>query len=574
MAGFEEAGLPGRHHIKDGFLGSEEAGTFVSNFQDENCVLLPSLRPALHLLDLQDVRHITFHQSILEELKERFQRQIKECNERKMVELLNHIFQFIHVDLLRPLILSAMTKVPDIKPEFIEQLADNPNLYSACPIEVKRQVWIKRHPLFGDAVGPLLNKYIEEKHTLLYSTELVASRNFFSLPPRQRRQKPTVKELVDMIGHSIELYNLVLQFLRTLFLRTKEEHYCSLRSELLMAFHDADVKEIRLVDPCHKFTWCLDACIRDKSIDSKRLKELQSFLDNTKKGQEEIIGDVAMIFYDPYAVNSIILSIFQQLNRLIKIESLPRKASELQFLLRTLALSCQAWSMIKSQSFKEPTSDSSISTQFLPLLMNVMVDENMASASPKSSKGWEITVPGALWKFVQNQALAESIMWYYIVHLLQKRQRLLLDKLLTKFAQALNGRPAHPSIMNLVVHYLAKHPEDFSSSEYCTHIFDNFLFAWLDNEDTLHHILRLLWCVHEKMESHQIVRLLTVTQPATDFSEVVQDLHARLVDTVAAQKASSTPSSSGEHSNPISPATPQSPPIAPYSMPPFATSLT
>ena len=57
-----------------------------------------------------------------------------------------------------------------------------------------------------------------------------------------------------------------------------------------MAFHDADVKEIRLVDPCHKFTWCLDACIRDKSIDSKRLKELQSFLDNTKKGQEEIIG--------------------------------------------------------------------------------------------------------------------------------------------------------------------------------------------------------------------------------------------------------------------------------------------
>lgn len=44
-----------------------------------------------------------------------------------------------------------------------------------------------------------------------------------------------------MIGHSVKLYDMVLQFLRTLFLRTKIIHYCTLRAELLMALHDLEV---------------------------------------------------------------------------------------------------------------------------------------------------------------------------------------------------------------------------------------------------------------------------------------------------------------------------------------------
>ena len=96
--------------------------------------------------------------------------------------------------------------------------------------------------------------------------------------------------LISFTGKSIELYNLLLQFLRTLFLRTRETHYCSLRAEILMAFHDADISEIRSVDPCHKFAWCLDACIREKNAESRRLKELRTFIDGMKKGEEEIIG--------------------------------------------------------------------------------------------------------------------------------------------------------------------------------------------------------------------------------------------------------------------------------------------
>lgn len=55
-----------------------------------------------------------------------------------------------------------------------------------------------------------------------------------------------------MVGKNVKLYDMVLQFLRTLFLRTRNVHYCTLRAELLMSLHDLDVGDICSVDPCHK----------------------------------------------------------------------------------------------------------------------------------------------------------------------------------------------------------------------------------------------------------------------------------------------------------------------------------
>jgi len=93
-----------------------------------------------------------------------------------------------------------------------------------------------------------------------------------------------------MIGKNIRLYDMVLQFLRTLFIRTHNVHYCTLRAEVLMALHDSDVQEIVSLDPCHKFAWCLDACIRERFVDLKRARELHAFLDAMKLSQEQVLG--------------------------------------------------------------------------------------------------------------------------------------------------------------------------------------------------------------------------------------------------------------------------------------------
>lgn len=96
-----------------------------------------------------------------------------------------------------------------------------------------------------------------------------------AIPFQVRRQGEVVQKLTHMIGNNVRLYDMVLQFLRTLFLRTRNVHYCTLRAELLMALHDAEVQEITNVDPCHKFTWCVDACIRERNVDTKRSREIQ-----------------------------------------------------------------------------------------------------------------------------------------------------------------------------------------------------------------------------------------------------------------------------------------------------------
>lgn len=139
-----------------------------------------------------------------------------------------------------------------------------------------------------------------------------------------RRQGDVVQKLAHMIGNSVKLYDMVLQFLRTLFLRTRNVHYCTLRAELLMALHDLEVQDIISVDPCHKFTWCLDACIREKNVDIKRSRELQGFLDNVKRGQEQVLGDLSMTLCDPYAINFLATSAIKILIHLINNEGMPR----------------------------------------------------------------------------------------------------------------------------------------------------------------------------------------------------------------------------------------------------------
>lgn len=58
---------------------------------------------------------------------------------------------------------------------------------------------------------------------------------------------------------------------------------------LCHAIFSFKVQNIISVDPCHKFTWCLDACIREKNVDIKRSRELQGFLDSIRVMTQNIL---------------------------------------------------------------------------------------------------------------------------------------------------------------------------------------------------------------------------------------------------------------------------------------------
>lgn len=62
------------------------------------------------------------------------------------------------------------------------------DLYKACAVEVKRQIWQDNQALFGDEVSPLLKQYILEKENILFSNDISFLQNFFSPSPKTRRQ--------------------------------------------------------------------------------------------------------------------------------------------------------------------------------------------------------------------------------------------------------------------------------------------------------------------------------------------------------------------------------------------------
>lgn len=160
--------------------------------------------------------------------------------DRKVKELLAKSFPLVRVKALRPVVMCILRNTTQIDDKYLKVLVRDRELYNDTDTEVKRQIWKDNQSLFGDEVSPLLSQYIREKENVLFDHDNI-NNHFFGPSPKNRRQGEVVQKLAHMIGSNIKLYDMVLQFLRTLFLRTRNVHYCTLRAELLMALHDLEV---------------------------------------------------------------------------------------------------------------------------------------------------------------------------------------------------------------------------------------------------------------------------------------------------------------------------------------------
>lgn len=262
----------------------------ISTLQQDNRVRIPSLQPALPILDLHGITRAEIHGSMFAKLQDKLLEKVDSLETKGLTKLLDRCFRYVGTGELRTVCMKIMQKLPEIDDKYLLYVSEKHELYSACPIEVKRQVWQTNQGFFGEAVSPLLDQYISEKESVLFSTHVSGRKpvSFISLLPKARRQSAIVQELVQMIGTSLPLYNTLLQFLRTLFLRTQISHYCTLRADLLMSLHERESK-ICDFDPCYKFAWCLDACVRAGHVDGKKSRELYSFLAGVQPG-DEILG--------------------------------------------------------------------------------------------------------------------------------------------------------------------------------------------------------------------------------------------------------------------------------------------
>ncbi|XP_053328309.1 negative elongation factor B [Spea bombifrons] len=556
FSGLPELGVANGEDLKETLTSCTEPLKAIEQFQIENGVLLPSLQSALPFLDLHSIPRLEFHQSVFDELREKLLERISviasegkdEERYSKLEELLEKCFTLVKMPSIQPVVMCVMKHLPKVPEKKLKLVMADKDLYKACAVEVKRQIWQDNQALFGDEVSPLLKQYILEKENVLLSNDLSVLHNFFSLSPKGRRQGEVVQKLTQMIGKNVKLYDMVLQFLRTLFLRTRNVHYCTLRAELLMSLHDLDISEICSVDPCHKFTWCLDACIREKFVDAKRARELQGFLDGVKKGQEQVLGDLSMILCDPFAINTLALSTIRNLQELISQESLPRDSPELLLLLRMLSLGHGAWDMIDSQVFREPKLDPELITKFLPLLMSLVVDdytfsvEHKLPTEDKAPVTYPNTLPEPFTKFIQENRIACEVGLYYILHITKQRNKNSLLRVLPALKETYGDTSLTDIFLHLFTSNLTLLSEEFGSEEFCTGVFDGFFLTAIAKKENVHrHVLRLLLHLHHKVAPAKLESLHKALEPTKTSGDPVKELHTQLSEKLQQKKPSPPP---------------------------------
>jgi negative elongation factor B len=104
--GLEAVNIQDKEHLRHALLNCEDPIKAISDFQEENSILLPTLKPALNLLDLHNVKRHDFHASIADELKDQLVKRVedlaasvqKDSNSedvKKLEELLDKSFPLI-----------------------------------------------------------------------------------------------------------------------------------------------------------------------------------------------------------------------------------------------------------------------------------------------------------------------------------------------------------------------------------------------------------------------------------------------------------------------------------------------
>lgn len=70
--------------------------------------------------------------------------------------------------------------------------------------------------------------------------------------------------------------------------------------------------------------------------------------------------------------------------------------------------------------------------------------------------------------------------------------------------------------------------EEFVNEDFCTGLFDEFLFAGLSRDNVTRHMLKLLWYIHPRLPAVRLNTLMKALQPTTQHNESVHLLHSTL----------------------------------------------
>ena len=339
MATNDSIGEKGRKNLNDALkLCPKDLPTAITNFRQENSILVPSLKSALGLFDLFGTSRHSYYLAAAEALRDKFIEHLHslegqaDASEKLNDYVSRYCSLAIDVPLLRPVIFTAANIVPALSDDVIEKLTE-PSLFNQCPVELKQKIFEVKPTLFKSTLLKLVATYIKTVESSLRSEGLCGTTSFTSVDIVSLfRKHPSVNEITNLVGNSKILYKSMKHNIDQIFERTENDIVCTLKQSLILSIDGAS-EILRHSDPLYKASWCIDTCVRNRSIEQKQAKQLQTICESIKD-----LGSLSIVIADP-------LFVFLACKRAVSLTyecadlyTLPRYVTSVQFLVFLLKL--------------------------------------------------------------------------------------------------------------------------------------------------------------------------------------------------------------------------------------------
>ena len=342
-------GNVGQEFVQSALSNDPIAG--INEIQARASLADPRCRPLLGLLHQLGVNRADSHRYIVQQATEALLSSIPSLPGERLLSLLEETFPYIIIPDLRAIPLAVLDKLRPVPSTFLKQLAADREIFWELPIGVQRQAWELDKKLLRTHALSLVSAYTYETATWVQALNMdeateppfedttaaggtvgkkgtgnlneeemdiddgtvlktgaggtglgkgaaAGSTGIHKLPQLARRNlrngSAALRQLVAMVGSSPSVYRGIVDLCTARFREAetqsvgmKDAALCALRSQLLMAMHDAGETSITSGDSCHKLAWTLDACVKDKMFTSRRLLELRNFFAPFIKATED-----------------------------------------------------------------------------------------------------------------------------------------------------------------------------------------------------------------------------------------------------------------------------------------------
>ncbi|XP_055335353.1 negative elongation factor B-like [Paramacrobiotus metropolitanus] len=553
----EVFGRRGPKFLHKALTTCQDPQEMLQQFRDEEGVLVPTLKPAVQLLDLLDVSRLHFHTRSAEQLRQELIERIssvakdakKDTNKKRLDELLDKCFAGLNLPLVRPVVLHLLRNLETVDAKYKKEIMNNKELYDVCAIPLRRQFWMERKDLFESEALPLVEGYVSNRVQSMF--EVNNNNSLYTIAGNIRRQDTNLVRLVEIVGDQTALYKSVNDLIRKRYSESLSPHYGTLRLDFLIIMHDRQPQMIASADSlAYKFAFCIDAGVRARHLDVKRSKDIVGVVDTLKK-KNPLLCDLAMMLSDPQIVYFNATSAVRMVQAVVNQEVLPRDNNMLLFFLRLLGIGILAGDFVTDKVNKEPKLPIDIACEFVPRLCSVMVSlaaKKLNSEKVKLAKvGVDVLVPMlekdpvSVWLIIQWIAyLLRQNDWDTVIGLIRLFPRF-VGQMATK-----EDHIMHNMVSVMSVTYASQEQRWPTSFADC--VFYEYFQLRTAGPREVKHALRLLYSVYAKLEPQYRDELLSYADAHMDADDVKS-----LYTVVKARIATSVPVSSFRAEHPSTP---------------------